>query len=533
MKKTKNSLEASTKTNLLMVAAMLLIGVANITWAERLTVNDGLGWDGVRYAAWTKNFYDSVFIERVPEYYVQRILPSVVVHYGRRLVLAPFFDSQTKGQILNDAQNIILSYDIYNLILLLISAYVWGLIADKLKIGNRGKWLGFCFLFLNYAILKHNFYHSVLTDTSAYALGILMFYFFLTRRQVSLLICTLLGAFAWPTLLYMGILLYVFPCEKDDRPTGLPPTAYPPKKLNFIFAAVATGVSLAAVLFLLYYNFAERFARFGRTLRPLDTSLLPLSILALLLYLFFGLAIASADARLFSPQYILKALDWRRVAVALGLLTAVKITVKLLASGEEFGWGDTRTFFIHSFYTALYDPFIFLVSHTIYYGPCILLLIFFWRRFSERIGRFGIGLRLLLIMYVIFGINSQSRFILNAMPIFIIVLVGLLEDYGLKPRHIGLWLVLSVLYSKVWYVFNTAPVADDGTLEVLLTFPLQHYFMNSGPWMSSRMYLAQGAGVLLTALAVLLGIKCGFIPGRRNDEPGTAGEASGGVQQAA
>jgi hypothetical protein len=54
---------------------------------------------------------------------------------------------------------------------------------------------------------------------------------------------------------------------------------------------------------------------------------------------------------------------------------------------------------------------------------------------------------------------------------------------------------------------NTAPQVDDDTMEVLLRFPLQHYFMNSGPWMSRQMYLLHGAAALITILLLYLLVK--------------------------
>src|SRR5712692_839709 len=191
--------------NHLMVGAMLVIGVANILWAEQLTVNGGFGWDGLWYSAWARDFYHNIFVVRVPEYYVQRILPSAIVHYGMRVLGVSRTD-----------QNIILAFQVYNLLLLLLSVHIWGSIANRLRISNRGKWLGFCFLFLNYAILKNNFYHAVLTDTSAFTLGLLMFYFFLADNRVGLLAVILAGGFTWPTVPYMAALLYVFPRPKEE-----------------------------------------------------------------------------------------------------------------------------------------------------------------------------------------------------------------------------------------------------------------------------------------------------------------------------
>ncbi|MEY2490462.1 MAG: hypothetical protein QOC70_2404, partial [Verrucomicrobiota bacterium] len=143
-------------TNFLMTLVMLLIGVASILWAEKLEINQGFGWDGVGYATWAKNFYQSVIIDKVPDYYVKRILPSAIVHYGSRLVTAPFLPDAKRDAILNESRNVVRCFDLYNLLLVLVAVSTWGLIARELNISRRGTWFGFCFLFLNYAILKNN-----------------------------------------------------------------------------------------------------------------------------------------------------------------------------------------------------------------------------------------------------------------------------------------------------------------------------------------------------------------------------------------
>ena len=82
----------------------------------------------------------------------------------------------------------------------------------------------------------------------------------------------------------------------------------------------------------------------------------------------------------------------------------------------------------------------------------------------------------------------------------LVVLVLLLDRAGLSYRSLPFWALLCLFYSKVWYRFNTAPQVDDGTMDALERFPLQHYFMNSGPWMSHPMYLVHGGVILLTGI---------------------------------
>lgn len=475
---------------------MLLIGGANILWAERLTVNGGFGWDGLLYGAWAKNFYQSIFVTRVPAYYAQRILPSALVHYGLRLLHVPLTD-----------QNIIQAFELYNLLLLLLSVYVWGLIADELQLHNQGKWLGFCFLFLSFAQLKQNFYSPVGTDTSAFALGLLMCYCFLKDRPLGLLAVIIAGGFTWPTVPYMAALLYVLP--RPHPPNQRPPTdaLNVPTLGPFNYATLAAlgvaGFMLLAYLALTLHHFAERLQTFSWGVR-VDTAVVYLSVLAIIGYLFFGLRRAAADARLFVPRAVWRAIRWQRVAVAFVVLLLLRWCVHHLASGEQITWDSPKTFAFYTLMTALTEPFIFLVAHAVYYGPAILLLLFCWRPFCDSLSEFGLGLRALVILNVLLSINPQSRYQINVVGVFVMLLVRLLDRYGLSYRSLPFWALLCLGYSKVWYVFNTAPQIYDGTMASLLRFPLQHYFMNTGPWMSHEMYLVQGGVVLATAILLYI-----------------------------
>lgn len=488
----------SKNVNASMALLMLLISVANILWAERLTVGGGLGWDGVIYAGWVKDFYQTVIVHGVPDYYAQRILPSAVVHYAMRLLRVPLED-----------QNIILTFDIYNSLLLVASAYLWGLIADELSISGRGKWFGFCFIFLSHAILKNNFYSPVQTDMSAFTLGLLMFYFFLIESVAGLLAVILFGGFVWPTLPHMAALLCALPRRREASDAGeTSPRSRLAERAGLLAAAAISLATLAALLYLTASHLQERIDYFPRILR-VDRQLLYPSIVAVAVYLFFSLRAALSDRELFDPRRVLAAISWKRAGLALLFLLILKALRHAVWSGEVMQWGNTKGFIMYTLLSALTEPFIFYVSHVVYFGPVVLLFLFFWRPFCESLREFGLGLRLLVVLNILLSINPQSRYEINTVTIFIIVLVKLLDGSFLRRQSLLLWVLLSLFYSKVWYVMNTGPQVDDGTMEVLLRFPLQHVFMNVGPWMSKQMYLVQGGVVLLTAGLLYLLVRTG------------------------
>src|SRR5947209_2952133 len=70
--------------NLLLISSSLF---------ERLPVNAGLGWDGVRYATITRNFAQYMASPALDGYYVQRILPCGVVFALMWLLGLAFSDS--------------------------------------------------------------------------------------------------------------------------------------------------------------------------------------------------------------------------------------------------------------------------------------------------------------------------------------------------------------------------------------------------------------------------------------------------------
>lgn len=463
---------------------MLVIGVANILFAERLTVNNGLGWDGVLYGKWAKDFYNTVVVPGIPGYYTQRFLPSAIVHYSMRLFRVPL-----------DDWHVIHAFDVYNFLLLLLCSYVWGLTSDRLSLTNKSKWIGFFFLFLNYAILKNNFYHSVLTDTSAFTLGLLTFYFFLTDKPLGLLAVILVGGFVWPTVPVFGAILLVFPISKNALAKDAAPRSlrYLVIVLVFMFLVPAARLTDARL--------PERIALFPGILR-VDGPLVFLSIAGVAAYLSAGLFDVLNVRDLFDVKPMWKSVSWKRVAAVVPAFAVIFLLRHVLNNGEIAGWPSSMSFAIHTVLSSLTEPLIFVVAHIVYFGPGIILLFIFSREVCEIAKGYGPGMILVLLAAFVLSINPQSRFLINVAPMVLILVVSAGQETFLKRTNVWFWLVLSLIYSKVWYRFNTGPQLDDGTMNSLLNFPLQHYFMNSGPWMSHQMYLVQGGIILITGLVI-------------------------------
>jgi hypothetical protein len=467
-----------------MPAAVLLAGAATVLLCERLTVNDGLGWDGVLYASWVKDFYNVVFVHGLPEYYTRRILPSLLVRLGMTLFSVPF-----------ENENIVRAYQVYNLALLTLSAYVWGLVADEMDVGGKVKWFGFLFLFVNFAEWKYTFFLSVWTDTTAFTLGLLIFYFYLKHNAYGMALVIFLSGFTWPTAPLMGALLFVFPRPKSPAPAR--PSAGLPRGLSSALAGLFSMATLAALLYLTNGDLDERLGRYYFMIW-IDKGTLYLSIAATAVYLFLVLRVALDDRRLYDALS-LRSLSWRRVFVTVLILALTKIIQRSIWNGTDISVDSLRAFGIQTLLTSLTEPLVFLVAHAVYFGPAVILMALFWRRFCRTFTGYGAGMGLLLILNAAFSVTSQSRWLINVFPVFVAVLVKTLET-DLERRSLFFWAALCVLYSKVWYQINAEPLVFDGTMDCLLRFPMQRMFMNIGPYMTRPVYLIQGAAVALTAV---------------------------------
>jgi hypothetical protein len=448
-------------------------------YGERIQVRGGLGWDGATYARWVRDFYQEIFVNRVDTYYIQRILPSAIVHYALRLT----------GQPLTDV-NVMRGFALLSVSLFGVMGYVWGLVAGAMHITPRGRWLGFGGLFLNYVTLKHTFYVPVTTDVSAYCLGMLMIHAYSTGRTFWLAALTGIGAFVWPLSVQVGALLILFPRAENEH-TDAPP----PWRLHLIAAVVGTIVAMLGIIYAV---------RTGPSLvhglvQPLYLE--PVRRLLIASYAVAGAYLCVGAAELLRSRRLT---DWREYVgrqklIGLALVIAVVGGTHLCQSV----WSNGRHFFgvgemlAITAQTAVTKPGVFLVTHVAYYGPFFLLAVFRWWPICRLIHRQGVGLTLAVLLAFLLSLNSQSRYWINVFVMVIPFIVKATDDLNWRPAQYGSVIGMCLLFSKFWLPMNGGPYTDRQ-----FEFPDQLMFMTHGPWVSHSMYAVQGAVILATAFVL-------------------------------
>ena len=460
--------DAPLRSHLLMMLLVLLVGLINFQWGEKITVGGGFGSDGIFYGALAKDFY----IKGIDAYRMQRIVPSAVIHYTLRALRVPLVD-----------RNIITAFELYNLLLLLLGCYLWKPIADRLALSIRGRWLGFIGLFVNYATLKWAFYYPVATDVSAFVLGMFMLLFFLKGQTLQLFIVTLVGAFTWPVIIYGGIILILFPNKAPEITGG---------RTSWLSLLAILPTALLAVL-IIYFYYVKGEISYGTT-APIVQSLAPLSIAATLLYVFLPISSLLGSLSVGSVLRSVRGVSPLNAALALAAFTVAR-TVPYVLGDREQAIFSTRAFLEFVALNSITRPFISFVAHVVYFGPIVILFLFLWGPFCQVVRQHGLGLVLFIALSVFISVAPESRQSINAYPFFIALLAKACEGLAWERSFYWLLGLTSLVFSKIWFPLNVGRMEGSQ-----LEFPLQYSSMSHGSFMSNLTFLVQGTIVLLTGL---------------------------------
>jgi hypothetical protein len=447
---------------------------------ERIQLHGGYGWDGVIYGRLAEHFRGFMTSRGLQAYYVPRVLPSLIVHYGMRLVRLP-----------RTAPNIVCVFGLLNVVLITVSAWVWCRLADHEGISMRGKWLGFFGLFVNFALLKWPSYYPVLTDSYGFLLSLLMLYFHVQKKTWNVLAVTALGALVWPVLMYQGVILAAFRCAGGERAQG----KHIPWGLNrplALLAALSVGVLVGALPVQSYHFLSPVIDRGNGPLCYQPVSLVVMiSVVCVFLYVWLGLKSLWNEQRLFEPQCWFRSFQIWPALFGLALMLAVRWLSLAVAKRPSIFTMPDLLMMIG--WESIKHPCIFAVAHAVYYGPIILLALLNWPALCRVIHGYGLGLTLCVTANFVLSLDPESRHLIHFLPIIVLVTAKAMEQVRWDAVQCTVVAVLALGFSKVWMNLGGRPDTLHSD-----QFPAQLLFMNIGPWMSATMYLVQGGYVVLS-----------------------------------
>jgi hypothetical protein len=488
----------------MMAAAVLALCAVTITVGERIGVNGGQGWDGAGYTTWAKGFSGMVLTEGLTRYHSQRILPSAIVHYALR----------GTGQALT-TPHVIVGFQVLNSVLLIASAVLWAHIGKLLAWRRSAAWAGFVALFASFACARHALYYPTLTDTTAFALGMLMTWGYVARRPIAVWWSALLGAFTWPALVPQAFVMLLAP----RREPAVAPVEVAWQRRAHRLALWLAMVVVAAYLSIVfaYYRAPVRAPGFDHFAAWVRTDLLVLTVPLLALLLGIGLYLLLAPPEVWNLRAHWRHRRPRYLLCAAGSLAAIVLVwwwwVREI--GVQRGGPTSAQFVCVQALEALRGPLWGLVHHVVYFGPIVLIAVLSWRRAGALAARWGPAATASLALTLVFAAGSESRQWINLVPFLVTITIAVTEERWTARRTIA-FSAVALVWSKLWF-----PIGYD-TPSNWLEFPNQRYFMNLGPWASDRMYLVH----LVAAVASLLVMYLVIRPPRRAPPSSRASSSS-------
>lgn len=461
--------------------SILIIGIVTIWYiysffyGERVWAGNGAGWDGVEYAKKAMDFHNYLFTNKISSYYLMHSLPSAIVYYVSLLFNIPL---KNVGDVVN-------AFLIYQFILIAISALYVNKVAELLKFRTKTKYILFLSLYATLPLLKKFLYLPVGTDITAFVFGVICYYYYLKRNIGLLFLFSFLGAFVYPSMIYAGTVLVAFCTYSLMNDVKRFKFSKLFKKADYIFI----GVYAAGIFLVLKNGYVSKYGS-----QQLNPYLMHVSIPVILFFLYRTLKGMSIYENV-KEIYIIRLL--KSFASGLIYFFSVFFIVKILSNGS--GGGLSINEFIEAIvYGSIVNPLVSLVCHISYYGPLVLLIIVFWKRISEEIKKEGLGTFIFILMYIILSLGRESRQFINAWPVFVFITCKYLNKIELSWRFVGLFGLVSLIYSKVWFTVNVDGISTSNSL---LEFPAQRFFMMNGAWMSTQTYLVH---LLVTIILFLI-----------------------------
>jgi len=482
------SVKTLIKTRLDLLLYFLLAGLIVFSICfERMPLENMLAFDGGGYLVRSQHLGEMLSNNEISAYHIQRIFTSFLVWSFGKL----FSIELTVNFVVN-------AFIVINIIAIIISIYYYEKICRLLRFDMYIKSVGIILAFFTFPVLKMSFYYPVLNDTAALATGFIMINQYLNKNIISLFIITIIGSFIFPTFFYIGFLLILFTGEAEFTTKEF--------KGKWMVYGISIGLVLLYIAWELYIfvyktGTIERYNLSSNS--PIQKNLFPFSLIICCLYLIYVTVIFLGNNN--NLRYILHSIQLKLLIYLIGLIFFIKTIQTIFASNNLQSFSQIDYFFT-TIRHSISNPFKFVVSHFVYYGLLIPLIILMFKPWVNSIKNLGIGYKLVVLFCLLLAINPESRQLINFFPFLIIPFLSSIPQMR-KYKIILLFIfVTNLLLSRFWYPMNIKTPFYGAFNE----FPWQHYFMTQGPWMSTNMYYLQTVILIVTLIITYFFIRNSF-----------------------
>lgn len=460
------SLRASGLISFLVIAWSLWLGA--VAAGEQVPANDGMGWDGVRFARYATRGPQALWEREINSYYVQRMGPSLVVHGIIKAAGQPF-----------DSVTIRCTFLGMNLILLTGSIVMLVDVSRRLALSTNARWLLFLGLFVNPANGRLPVYYANIGDSTAFTLGAALLWGWCARKPWVLVLASLIALVSWPAAFYLLTPLILWPRAEEaagriqERPSG--------PSLDWKWGVMA--LPIGALLMAASWRMAGMTDVPGWS--PWTTASLGAN--AWLFGLSAVTALALVDRTM--AREVRTACSLKTLATTLALFLAGRAFVAATTSGslafsEVTYWREVLLYL-------QMRPFAPAVGHAAYFGALAVVSYVVWPRALAVARWLGPGPFGALALMGLQALDTESRRLNANWPLVGLCTVIVIEPWLRDRRVMVATTAVCLLFSKLWWRWSGpdlfAEAHDPG-----------NYYNLQGPSMSDEAYV-----VHLVATAVL------------------------------
>ncbi len=479
-----------------MMLIILVFGLFNFFFGEKILLNEGLGWDGARYAEIVRRLPEMIELGQLNSYYAQRVAPLLIVRW---LLMA-------MGYSLDPANHIIRAFEIYNLVLLLAICWLWHDLLKSIGLESRWRWFAFLSLFFSYEGAKQGFYYPVLTDITALLISVLLLRFYLSARPFAVLITTVIGAFVWPFATVVGACLILFPVpdtvakhadahRSEQRSFGV--------YLFFLWAAVL--VACIAIYTYMTSGDVEKSLEctvpdvittwFGGPTVPCTWTAFITGIPSVLVTAAASLALLVTCLRRWPIAAMLRAMSVYRIGLAAAAIVLPYAIVRLISNPALKPPSGIRALMEFMLLPPAGKFLLPFVTLGVFWGPMFLVLILCWPRVSNALNRLGPGIAISVALSLPLGLANEPRFLTLAWPFCVTGGLFALRQINVGKPFTYAFSILTLASAQFWLPLNRLP------WEPIDTIPKSDaltptYYMHYGLWMDWAPYCVQGICII-------------------------------------
>jgi len=205
-------------------------------------------------------------------------------------------------------------------------------------------------------------------------------------------------------------------------------------------------------------------------------------------YIFFSLKFLYNHQMIFRISNYVKSIFGRNLLFVIAIYLIISFANNLVTKETIFDFTGVMRFIVPS---SLIQPGLFIVAHTIYYGPVVIFCILYWKSFTEKVHKHGLGFIFAITVSLVFSVYSESRGHMLSWPLLIPIIAQIVDQISWKGVHFVLLGFLSILLSKVWLPFNN------------IYNPNELYFFHHGPWMKPYPYILNFVTVVILLQIIL------------------------------